>query len=101
MPLNNVRVKESALRLLFNRKYLARFQRGEFTLVEHWRGVPHVRAYQPPGTKSIIYEFYDRAGDKLGKFHVYELPDGTYGGSGQPDPKELIIGRNRLIASPD
>lgn len=51
----------------------------------------------PTGTLIIIYEFYDRVGDKLGKFDVYELPDESYGSARLPNPKELIITHNRLI----
>lgn len=48
---------------------------------------------QPFCTRSQILSFFDEEGNKIVVLHQYKRPDGSIGGSGQPDPKRLLIGR--------
>ncbi len=42
-----------------------------------------------------MFEIINNQGDKVGTVHAMILPDGSIGGSGRYDPKELVFG-NRL-----
>ena len=42
---------------------------------------------EPPGTRSQILDYRDPNGERVVTVHRYLRPDGTLGGSGQPDPK--------------
>lgn len=51
---------------------------------------------QPPGTMSYIYDWmeYDHQQGRmnlLATVHMFKLPDGSIGASGQPDPVVLIV----------
>jgi hypothetical protein len=48
---------------------------------------------QPFCTRSQILSFFDVEGNKIAVLHQYKRTDGSIGGSGQPDPKMLLIGR--------
>lgn len=45
----------------------------------------------PMGTRSQMVWYLGQDGRKLALVHQYLLPDGTIGGSGQPDPKRMIL----------
>ena len=42
---------------------------------------------EPRGTRSQILDYLDPDGERVVTVHRYLRPDGTLGGSGQPDPK--------------
>jgi hypothetical protein len=42
--------------------------------------------------KSVMYEVLDQHGQKVALAHVFVLPNGSYGGSGKLDPKEIRSG---------
>src|ERR1022692_4504349 len=46
---------------------------------------------QEPGTRSIVDSYYDDDDRKVMTLHYFLKPDGTLGGSGRPDPKELMV----------
>ncbi len=48
---------------------------------------------QPFCTRSQILSFFDADDNKIAVLHQYKRPDDSIGGSGQPDPKLLLIGR--------
>jgi hypothetical protein len=48
---------------------------------------------QPPGTRSLILGLIDRQGRRLCVVHMFFTPSGTIGGSGLPDPKEIVDDR--------
>ena len=50
-------------------------------------------SHQPFCTRSQILSFFDADDNKIVVPHQYKRPDGSIGGSGQPDPKRLLIGR--------
>jgi len=52
---------------------------------------PRGAHHEPPGTKSTIFDVYDR-GEKVAVVHAYERPDGSLGASGQYDPKAVLVG---------
>ena len=46
----------------------------------------------PKCTRSQMFEYFDwDTGDRLVQLHQYRLPNGTLGGSGQPDPKAMFV----------
>jgi hypothetical protein len=52
----------------------------------------------PYCTHSQIVRYFDPEGQKVAVVHQYLKPDNTLGGSGQPDPKWLLIGGVMYIA---
>ena len=48
---------------------------------------------QPFCTHSQILSFFDADDNKIVVLHQYKRPDGSIGGSGESDPKRLLIGR--------
>jgi hypothetical protein len=82
------------LRRLFNDgRYWERVLSGELT--QHIRRNAHPEippAGEPVCTRSQIAVYLDRDGAKLAIVHQYLRPDGTFGASGQPDPKWLLSG---------
>ncbi len=46
--------------------------------------------YQPPGTRSLMVGFVNRDEFREHLVHHYYRPDGRIGGSGKPDPKEIV-----------
>lgn len=99
MPLVKVSVSQTELQELFNRHYLPAFERGDLTKVLVRSGTPDRTANQPIGTKSEMWSLHTNDGRYIGKVHAYVKPDGTLSASGKPDPKELVIGRNRYVLS--
>lgn len=45
---------------------------------------------EPPGTRSQIVIYYDKASHFVALVHQYLRPDGELGASGKPDPKKLF-----------
>lgn len=73
---------------------LDRIRSGELRQVLSREGHPAPpTSGQPFCTRSQILSFFDADDDKIVVLHQYKRPDGSIGGSGQPDPKRLLIGR--------
>jgi hypothetical protein len=88
-----VYVSRQRIRALFNEgKYWTRARNGEFTLEHIYNKPAPARAGQPRGTRSQIVAYINSNGDQIALVHQYLKPDGTLGGSGKPDPKELLQG---------
>jgi hypothetical protein len=49
------------------------------------------KSRQVPGTRSIVDQYYE-ASRRVMTLHYFLKPDGTLGGSGKMDPKELLVG---------
>jgi hypothetical protein len=83
-------VPAETLRRIFNEhQYFERVRAGEFKeLVIDSHAAPSV-ANQPPGTKSEIAE-YRSPTERVALVHQYKLPNGGIGGSGRPDPKQVL-----------
>jgi len=86
------RVNATIIRHLFNeRKYYERALCGELTVRLARDNIPDPPPKgQPAGTRSQILYYYE-SGEPVAIVHQYLRPDGTLGGSGRPDPKELRI----------
>jgi|HubBroStandDraft_6_1064221.scaffolds.fasta_scaffold1408849_1 hypothetical protein len=88
-----VYVSRQRIRALFNEgKYWTRARNGEFTLEYIYNKLAPARAGKPRGTKSQIVAYINSNGDQIALVHQYLKSDGTLGGGGQPDPKELLEG---------
>lgn len=88
-----VYVSRQRLRALFNEgKYWTRARNREFTLEYLYNKRVPAKAGQPRGTKSQIIAYINSNGQQVALVHQYLKPDGTLGGSGKPDPKELLEG---------
>jgi hypothetical protein len=84
-------VDEWTLREMFNDgDYWGRVLDGELSALTVEEGVAPARAGQPAGTVSRLDFIYER-GHKVAEVHYYQRPDGSIGGSGEPDPKSLLI----------
>ncbi len=86
------RVEPSEIRELFNISGLfERVVRGDLrTVLEADRSV-RAEVGLPEGTRSQMVWYLGQEGQKLALVHHYLLPDGTIGGSGRPDPKQMIL----------
>ena len=90
-PVERLPVK--ALRELFNAEVLPKIRNGELLEYVASENRPSLNAHQAPGTKSQIVEYWGTDGSKMIRFaivHRYLRPDGSLGGSGLPDPKEVV-----------
>ena len=88
-----VYVSKQRIRALFNEgKYWTRARNREFTLEYLYNKRAPAKAGQPRGTKSQIIAYINSNGQQVALVHQYLKPDGTLGGSGKPDPKELLEG---------
>jgi hypothetical protein len=88
-----VYVSKQRLRALFNEgNYWTRARNGEFTLECIYNKPAPAKAGQPRGTKSQIIAYINSKGEQIALVHQYLKRDGTLGGGGQPDPKELLQG---------
>jgi hypothetical protein len=88
-----VYVSKQRLRALFNEgQYWTRSRNGEFSLEYIYNKPAPAKAGQPRGTKSQIIAYINSNGEQIALVHQYLKPDGTLGGSGKPDPKELLVG---------
>ena len=86
------RVDAPSLRQRFSAGgYWQRAQAGEFVQVVKRDSASRI-ATEPPGTRSQIVQSYDTAGQRIALVQYYLRPDGTLGGSGEPDPKMLLEG---------
>jgi hypothetical protein len=80
--------------MMFNQGgYLQQIQSGE--LVEQTNRtkdrIPNPPpAGHPPGTHSKYIRYVNQAGEFVVAVHQYVLPNNSIGGSGRPDPKELV-----------
>jgi hypothetical protein len=98
-PLPVQRVCPWLLRDLFNGlNYDERVRHGELVLRIARRPAP-AKANQPPGTMSTMRKYCDAQGRVFAIAHAYERPDGTFGGSGRPDPKWVRHGDVGLVPS--
>jgi hypothetical protein len=95
-PIN--RVSKGELRLIFNRLYLADMLAGRMTEIVCDEGEPNPRMNQPAGTRSQIVHLLDAEGRKVAVIHRYVLPGGALGGSGKPDPKNVLAENGVLYA---
>jgi len=94
-------VDATIIRDLFNEgKYYERALSGDLTVRLARDNTPDPPPKgQPVGTQSQILYYYE-AGEPVAVVHQYLRPDGTLGGSGRPDPKELRIDGVRIILWP-
>lgn len=88
-----VYVSRQRIRALFNQgRYWERARNGEFTLEYIYNKPAGREAGQTRGTKSQIVAYINSNGEQIALVHQYLKRDGTLGGSGKPDPKELLEG---------
>jgi hypothetical protein len=88
-----VYVSQQRIRAMFNDgKYWTRARNREFTLECIYNKLAPAKARQPRGTKSQVIAYINANGEQIALVHQYLKPDGTLGGSGKPDPKELLDG---------
>ncbi len=88
------------MRRLFNDgQYWQRAQQGEFTIEIKRHMTPLPQAGEPAGTVSQIAVCTDASGRPVALVHQYVRLDGSLGGSGRPDPKELLVGDELLYVS--
>lgn len=93
-------VDADTLRRLFNGgRYWEEARAGRLSQAVKWERTPHL-ANEPPGTRSQVVAYYDAEGRRVAIVHQYLRPDGTLGGSGRPDPKELLEGDILFYAKP-
>jgi hypothetical protein len=94
-----VRASNEELRRLFNAAYLAGVLSGHYrlrdfglqTLYKNWSDSPYPP--EPDGTVSGLIEIIDPGTtDRVAVAHRLLRPDGSFGASGYPDPKMVIIG---------
>jgi len=87
-----IRISENELRGKFNGNeggYPAR--RASLKVRRVYDEPASPRSNQEPGTRSIVDSYYDDDDQKVMTLHYFLRPDGTLGGSGRPDPKELLV----------
>jgi hypothetical protein len=93
MPNERQAVDAATLRQLFNDSgYYLSVQSGEFSEEVVYEGPPSRAANQTAGTVSQRVRWYDASGRWVATVHQYVKPDGSLGGSGRPDPKQMRIG---------
>lgn len=92
-----VSVPLDKLRAMFNGQFKPRIESGQYSLNTIWEQPPAIPNDLPNGTKSTIFEIHNNQGDMVGKCHAMVLPDGSYGGSGQLDPKCLVVGHTLYV----
>ena len=90
--LNKIRVTAQALQKRFNERIPPRLDSGLYHLNLYSEKIPSAASNQIKGTKSVMYEVLDQHGQKVALAHIFVLPDGSYGGSGKLDPKEIRSG---------
>lgn len=65
--------------------------------IEAWRERKNPQLIgEPPGTLSLLVRVHTAALDLVAEAFLYRRPNGEIGASGQPDPKQLVIGRQLL-----
>jgi hypothetical protein len=90
--LNKIRVEAGELRKRFNERIQPKLDAKVYHLSKWTEHAPSKSSNQVAGTKSIMYAVIDQRGNRVALVHVFEKPDGTYGGSGKLDPKEIRNG---------
>jgi hypothetical protein len=86
-PLKTIRIPDKELRQKYNEgNFWERSQSGEFTRVPLSFHIP-ASPKEPLGTRSVIFSLRDSNGEEWARVHLYLRPDGSFGGSGKPDPK--------------
>lgn len=86
-----VYVSRQRIRALFNQgRYWERARNGEFILEYIYNKPAGPEAGQTQGTKSQVVAYINSNGGQIALVHQYLKRDGTLGGSGKPDPKELL-----------
>jgi hypothetical protein len=99
-PPDRRKVSREDLRRLFNDgQYWQRAQQGEFKLEIKRRMTSLAQVGEPPGTVSQIVVYRDESGRAVALVHQYVRSDGSLGGSGRPDPKELLVDGTLLYVS--
>jgi len=90
--IQTVWVTPERLRQVFNNgKYLQRLERGEFRKVIIKEYYPNpIKSGLPRGTKTQVIAYVNSADQQVALVHQYRNPDGSLGGSGLPDPKQLL-----------
>jgi hypothetical protein len=84
------RVKAHELRKMFNDgEYWERTKTGELVALEGASRHPGP-PFEPFCTVSQSVHYYSHDAKKVAVVHQYLRPDGTIGGSGQPDPKAIF-----------
>jgi hypothetical protein len=78
-------------RLFNNGKFWSKVQSGEFTTsIRNSRPAPP-EANQLPNTLSQMVEYRNLSGDRVALVHQYLQVDFKLGGSGYPDPKQVLV----------
>jgi len=85
------------MREIYAQQFEARIASNQYTLNEIKRDTPAKPNNLPNGTMSTVFEILDNQGHKLGTVHAMIHRDGSIGGSGRYDPKELMIGNRRYL----
>jgi hypothetical protein len=93
-------VGAARLRQIYAAQFEGRIASGEYTLNVIRSRPPAKGGNLPDGTHSEISEIINNQGIKIGTVHAMRLPDGTIGGSGRYDPKELMVGQTRYLLDP-
>ena len=86
-------VPKRTIRAIFNENhYWSRTQGPNFDLVQVVERLGPASPYfgEPFGTTTQIVSYFTIDGEFVATIHQYRRPDGTLGGSGQPDPKVLV-----------
>ena len=92
-------VTPKTIRQAFNScQLLERVKSGEFyqTVFSERHPDPSPKG-EPFCTRSQMLIYWTQNGQPLALVHQYLRPNGTIGGSGQPDPKRILVG-NKLLA---
>ena len=73
--------------------YYARAKKNEFDVQVTKDGHPApAKSGHPKCTRSQTVAYFDwDTGEKIALLHQYRMPSGLIGGSGQPDPKSLLV----------
>lgn len=103
MPPERVkRVSRDTIRSIFNNsQYPGQISTGELLpqlIKDSVLQNPHLKN-EPPGTRSQLIRYFNLGGQWVVEVHQYWRPNGTLGGSGNPDPKRLRIADTIIIAT--
>ena len=95
------RVSPSRLRAVFNNgQFRESITKGDLvpTIAKsHHLDDPAAKG-EPYCTHSQFVNYFDQNGQRLAGVHRYLRPDGSIGGSGQEDPKRLVVGQEVWIS---
>lgn len=95
-----MRASKDELRRLFNEAYLERVLNGQLTVKNFGNQVLYQnpppedwRQPEPDGTTTGLVEIIDpKTNGRVAVAHRLLRPDGSFGASGHPDPKMVLIG---------